>query len=78
MKVGDKLYCIKNVKTNINIQFFKVFTKNKQYEILDINDNIIEITSDLGTYLNITVEEIEKYFYTTKELRRNKLKNLNE
>jgi hypothetical protein len=77
-KVGLKLKC----KEDINWTIMK-FEKNKYYKIIQIlpfGDYLSYFVENPNTYLSgdlFELIELQKYFYTDKELRKEKLKKLN-
>lgn len=90
MKVGDKVYCIKNFKTPTNPDVF--FDENKTYKItaamknvylrLDAEDkiSIYQIDYKLNFSTNNVIDTdfcFNDYFITLKEMRKLKLEKLN-
>ena len=89
LKVGDNLLCKKNLSTYFrNGEFQSKFEKGKSYKILGINNIYIRIkfrynAKPIGFWL---VQHRDKrffyyiwdYFYTTKEIRKLKLKQLKQ
>ena len=81
-KIGDKLYCKKNFGYNIQQKSTPLFIKNKYYKINydDINTGV-----DIGYiwdyfYINKKTSGgfyIWDFFYTPNEVRKLKLKQLN-
>jgi hypothetical protein len=88
MKVGDKLYCIKDyyhftgiINGYQNISYS--YIKNHVYFINFISNNIVAIYGEGKTnrYFNIDpnrMSDFSNYFITETELRKRKLQKINE
>lgn len=85
--VGDKLICKQDRYEHINNEL--IFTKDQTYEItqIDITTNLIKVYllgNDIKenhyyfSLLNDRFYQLEDYFTTLKEERRNKLNKINE
>ena len=79
MKVGDKLYCKKTLKTLVIDDQVIHFFKGRYYEIVNykIQDGVLHyvLKSELSYTCHIPENSkyIGEYFYTEKELRKMKL-----
>jgi len=74
MKVGDKIIC----KKSMQFEYKKIF-ENKSYTISYIANNYVYIYDNGGLVFdryNKTKQHFYDYFYTEKELRKQKLKKL--
>jgi hypothetical protein len=78
-----KVYCINTyTKEHIFVDSF-TFIKGKYYDIIYTNDNYIHIFDDDNNLLKYVAGSIfdteisHRYFMTTKQLRKEKLKKLN-
>jgi len=79
MKTPEQLLCKKNKNWITNFERTKWITKGNFYRIKSINEfggALIIIDPSIEYYL--TKYEKERYFYTTQEIRKQKLKKLNE
>lgn len=86
MKVGDKIYC-KESRINLyndNYLYENIVTKGKWYIITEIDNEHIRISSDAGLFFkyrlifNELYYSFDDFFMTIKELRKLKLKKINE
>lgn len=77
LKVGDKLICKHhNGVDDFDFQFL-YHIKGKEYKILEIDELMVLVTSEISDYWLSRVTLFEYYFYTESELRKLKLKKLN-
>jgi len=73
MKAGDKVICIKDIKD---------FVKDKQYEIIHIIDNYINIRLEKNSSAGFLLDDdgcngnFYIFFITQEELRKRKLESL--
>ena len=89
LKIGDKVYCKKQMKESDKIWFYQ----NKYYEIVGVGVCWVNISSEIKAYPTITVpvslitkhdsvlsgegnNYFDDYFLTEKELRKEKLDEL--
>lgn len=89
MNIGDKILCKKSLIRKFNGDY-KVVLKNKTYEILNIenghvekSENRITTTSENGNKCwsfnkKETYFTFSEYFMTVKDIRKQKLENLNK
>jgi len=81
MKPGDKVYCVKN---RINILGKSLSTKDNYYTILDIEHNLIKISSDIHDYCYYALSyelgcyTAQEFFISIPQLRKLKLDKLND
>lgn len=86
MKIGDKVVCIKDANFGKNWEGIEhIYKMNDLYEILSLNDNesCINIRCLGDRYLSFSINDDHKYkfkdyFSELKELRKLKLKKINE
>ena len=66
LKVGDKIVCITNV--------YKDFTKGKEYEIFEINEEYFtyKVINDYGMKIDFTFSYFDKCFKLKEEKMRSK------
>ena len=77
-KKGDKLICIKNVTNLIN---YPLFIKGNTYEVLDVSDGEYLILNHIlygNEYGDFTIDFTDKNFKKLNQVRKEKLKKLNE
>lgn len=85
MRIGDKVYCIKNRENEFTFQIENEFIVDKDifYTIIKITDNHIEISSNIAIHFRYRIIEddtslpyFDEYFITNKEYRKLKLKKI--
>ena len=77
MRVGDVVYCKKNIPfTSIKNGFMCIIDEITEHEIVVRYDHRTRCW--LKSYNNDFYEYFYDYFYTKKELRKQKLKKINE
>ena len=73
MKIGDKVYCIKDLCDGFN-NGRKWLTQHKSYEIIKFYSDQPVIIDDVDDEMNIYI--FISHFCTSQELRSKKLKSL--
>lgn len=79
MKVGDKLYCIKDLIGHDVGGCYAILSTGKYYRIDRIvNDNTLFYihSPETDTILSYHIDHLLTYFITEKELRKKKLKKI--
>lgn len=82
MNVGDRIYCYASV-TDIYLDNYYYTTINNSYEIITIEDDYITIINDTGGSHSFSLDKNDdeywkKWFCDIRELRKKKLKNIEE
>lgn len=75
--IGDFIYCHTTIGSMIVSSTW--FTKGKKYKIIKgVDDDYIRMIDDEGDNNDIPIIKIYEYFYSKKEIRKQKLDKINE